>query len=346
MTPAELSPSGQSLPEEIELPERAHDIQGRVFGALTALRPVDKNQRGVLWLCECECGRHAIRTTARLQQAKKNNVESQCATCQRELYRGVLSVRADFWREFYLLHWYEHGSLYTERQLDAIEDHITEDLREMDFPVGEPLPDTSDGNGIVQPERYYEMICDEPGQTLKEIGLVFGVNRERVRQICLIAMNKLLRKHRRLLTSLFTGEFDWRAVTLEAPPEFTGCGCKRYERSAPGHIYCRSCGQVWPMDERQITGLLTKRMLQDVTIFEEEKRTCSSCGCEILATHYSSHKKRCVESSDKERASFRRNGQWPHRRQAPGDRSPCLRCGARMAWNADKKLECPFCDVD
>lgn len=34
-----------------EPPERAHDLTGKRFGALTAIRKIDK-----LWLCQCDCG--------------------------------------------------------------------------------------------------------------------------------------------------------------------------------------------------------------------------------------------------------------------------------------------------
>lgn len=34
----------------------ALDLAGRRFGLLTAVRPVGMKNRGVLWLCQCDCG--------------------------------------------------------------------------------------------------------------------------------------------------------------------------------------------------------------------------------------------------------------------------------------------------
>jgi len=271
----------QVLPEEIDLPRLAYDIHGQAFGALTALRPIGNGRRGVLWLCGCECGRHAIRTTAALRQAKKNNKEAQCIECLRELHRGRLNHRTEWYHEFYLLHWYEHGSLYTYGQLEAIERHITQDLRAIEFPVGEPPPDVLDGHGYDQPEPY-DAVSDGNNYTLSEIGVEFDLSPERVRQIFLIAARKLIHGHRRLLVSLLTGEFDWQidavknAITTkkseaeaEADPEFSGCRCKAYERSAPGYIYCCTCWRVWRVSERQARRALTEAVIRKSTIIKD-----------------------------------------------------------------------------
>jgi hypothetical protein len=260
----------QDLPEEIQLSERAHNIRGRTFGKLTALRPVGSNQRGVLWLCECECGRHAIRVTAALRSNEKEASESQCAECAQELRRGTWEAKREIWRESFLLNWYERGNLYSEGQLKSMERLITEDLREIDFPVGERPPDTTDDHGHDQPEPY-GAVCDGTEYILDEIGAEFDVTRERARQICLRAMSKLLQKHRRLFVSLLTGEFDWRSAAIEkteSEPEFKGCRCQSYDRSAPGHIYCKSCGRVWRVSEGQELRIITSTMLRRAAIFD------------------------------------------------------------------------------
>lgn len=319
MIAAEISPAGQALPEEIKLSKLAHDIQGEVFGKLTALRPVGRNRLGILWLCECECGRHAIRQTAALRRASRENMEAQCVECLHELSRGATKANAERWHEFYLAYWYEHGTLYTDNQLEATKRLIVEELRALDFPVGEPQEDEHDSHEYDQPEPY-GALSDGTSYTLDEIGLEFDISRERVRQICLNGMRKLIYKHRRLLFSLFTGEFDWASAKLEKigiAPEFVGCRHKTYERSAPGYIYCRTCWQVWRMDERQAAGLLTNTMLQKSTIIEDDTCTCPFCACEIRASHIGIHTKRCATSSDKDRAGFRRNQRWPHRKHNP-----------------------------
>lgn len=265
--------SAQMLPEEIDLPGRAHDIRGEVFGSLTALRPVGNGQLGVLWLCECACGRYALRHKAALRRAANNEQESQCLECIRELHRGRLQDNSEFLKEIHLLHWHKYGNLYTHNQLKKIERDITQKLRDLEFPVGEPQPDTIDGHGHDQQEPY-GTVCDGNEHILSEIGEFYGVSSERARQMCLGAMSKLLHKHRRLLVSLLTGEFDWRVAAIEevcAEPEFTGCRCASYANSAPGYIYCRKCGQVWKVDESRSVRILTEVMLQRAVIIKDEE---------------------------------------------------------------------------
>jgi len=261
----------QVIPEEIELSERAHDIRGSVFGKLTALRPVGSSQRGILWLCECECGRHAIRTVAALRSAVKDNSEAQCAECVQELRRGTSEDRRAIWRERHLLNWYTNGNLYSVGQLEVIKRLITEDLLEIEFPVGEAPTDTTDDHGHDQPEPY-GAVYDGVEHTLDEIGIEFDVTRERVRQISLSAMRNLLQKHRRLLVSLMTGEFEPLVSTIEkakAEPAFTGCRCQNYDRSVPEHVYCKSCGKVWRVSAGQELRIITSAMLRRATIVED-----------------------------------------------------------------------------
>jgi hypothetical protein len=168
--------------------------------------------------------------------------------------------------------------------LEGIKRSIEKDLHAIDFPVGEPPPDLLDGHGYDQPEPY-GAISDGEEYTLQEIGLEFEVNRERIRQICLIAQGKLLRKHRRLLVSLLTGEFDWRSADVEkvlaalrekevrkeeADTEFVGCRCKAYDMVVFGHVYCRACGKTWRVGEQQATRILTATLIRRSTIINSD----------------------------------------------------------------------------
>jgi hypothetical protein len=274
--------STQTLPKEIALPERAHDIRGQVFGMLTALWPINNSQRGVSWLCECECGRHAIRTTAALNKAVKNCMEAQCVACLRELNRGISKNNIEWKRELHLLHWHKYGNLYTDGQVAAIKRSVTKDLQAVNFPVGEPLPDVLDGHGYDQSEPY-GAISDGNSYTLEEIGLELNVSRERARQIGVRAMGKLLHNHRRLLVSLLTGEFDWRIDDVEkilaamgkrkeeTETEFSGCRCKTYEMVTPGYVYCRTCWKVWRVSERQAMQILTAALIRKSAIVEDDE---------------------------------------------------------------------------
>jgi hypothetical protein len=43
-------------PAFIKLPTQAKDITGQTFGRLTALGPVGRKRRKIVWLCQCSCG--------------------------------------------------------------------------------------------------------------------------------------------------------------------------------------------------------------------------------------------------------------------------------------------------
>jgi len=84
-----------------------------VFGELLALYPFDTQQRGVLWWCQCNCGRFAVRYAAELMGSRRDHRKPCCSECLAELRRGQrLQRRRDagvFWTEFFRA----HGSLYT-----------------------------------------------------------------------------------------------------------------------------------------------------------------------------------------------------------------------------------------
>lgn len=51
--------------------ERAKDIRGRRYGALTVIRPTEKRRRAsVVWECRCDCGRTAEYSYAELEYGR------------------------------------------------------------------------------------------------------------------------------------------------------------------------------------------------------------------------------------------------------------------------------------
>lgn len=258
--------------EEIELSVYMHDIRGHKFGLLTAIRPIENRRTGVLWLCECECGRFAIRSITTLRAALRDNRESQCIQCLREMRSGWFRNQKEYWHEYHLLLWLNEHKLYTDKQLEGIEREILADLKKLDFPIGEPPESQFDSHGVQQSEPYGAM-SDGTDYTLEEVGEEIGyvdeelegtVSRERVRQIEAGAMRFLLAKHGRLLKELMYGEVS---KPLKLSPDFfvqfVGCKCRQYDRSPTGlHLYCTACGKVWPMSEKLINQVLTALMIE------------------------------------------------------------------------------------
>ncbi len=78
---------------------RGHDIAGKRFGMLTAIRPVERNKQGIVWICRCDCGGLALRAVARLNRAKKEGQQSGCRLCNEEVFRGYLEAKRLGWLE-------------------------------------------------------------------------------------------------------------------------------------------------------------------------------------------------------------------------------------------------------
>lgn len=68
-------------PQFITLPKNAKDITGQRFGRLTAIGPVGKNKKGVVWLCRCDCGNTVTPLTNHLASG---NTKS-CGCLQKEI---------------------------------------------------------------------------------------------------------------------------------------------------------------------------------------------------------------------------------------------------------------------
>lgn len=122
----------QASPEiEIEiLSPRALDISGERFGLLTAMRPCSRSQKGVLWVCKCECGRLALRTAAALRSAVKDGSEPQCSRCLQGLRGGMALEWRERVKERFLLRLERGMPLWTDTDLFAMESQIRADFEE------------------------------------------------------------------------------------------------------------------------------------------------------------------------------------------------------------------------
>ena len=50
----------------MKLDVRAKDLTGKTFGKLTVIRPIDRRDRSIVWLCKCSCGNTVEAPTRRL----------------------------------------------------------------------------------------------------------------------------------------------------------------------------------------------------------------------------------------------------------------------------------------
>lgn len=256
----------QVRPQRIEIPPRGLDLTGQQFGLLRALYPVASGQRGVSWLCECDCGRFAIRVAAQLRQPG----EHQCSECVRELFQGSREASRSFWRERYMLMWAETGRFYSDTIDRVHAEQIKETCLEHGIPFGEEPLDTFDR--FEQDDDRYCTFISERTQTLKEVGEDLGVTRERIRCIQNRALRKL--KLHWLIKELWYGEPQAMPLSNpESPPSFAGgCKCRtrrKWDSVVPRVIYCRSCGRTWELSDRDIQNILTREMLDSLVTVDD-----------------------------------------------------------------------------
>lgn len=123
---------------------RGHDISGKRFGLLTALRPAGRIHGSVVWLLKCDCGGLATRTCGSLNQAMKLGSEPQCAECLSEFRNGRYHQIRQEVSAKRVLQWEDTGSLWDGWQIEQLMGEIREGLcAEFGYPLeffGEPPP--------------------------------------------------------------------------------------------------------------------------------------------------------------------------------------------------------------
>lgn len=103
---------------------QGHDIEGKRFGLLLALRPVARSKAGNRWLFQCDCGRYATRTVGAVNRAVKTGVTPACAVCNLEAQRGHFTDARSRRVAVLVEHFRRFGVLYSVSTIDAIEDDI------------------------------------------------------------------------------------------------------------------------------------------------------------------------------------------------------------------------------
>ncbi len=207
---------------EFALPNKAVDLSGRRFGALTALRPIRTDRTGVWWLCKCDCGDALERRGAALRHGVGRQ---SCRACKR--YRGPQTAGDLNWMRKV---WEMTGSLYSchgEPERVALtaqprQKHCgwmdggesdggptsnsprflpIEARRGYEFACVHCDARFSRGDGCawclepVCPKCHHACVADPDGVALAAIGAALGVGQERVRQILDQAIYKLSRPH-------------------------------------------------------------------------------------------------------------------------------------------------------
>lgn len=164
----------------ITLPKRALDLAGQRFGELTAMHPVANEQRGVLWHCECDCGRPALRYAASLMASRRDHGSPACHQCLAEARRGRALARRARYHEALLDCWERLGTLYP----------ISGGVEDIDYwgHVEEPMRFTT---VVGWNETNYRGEDDARECRLADVAELFEVSRERIRCIEVLALQKL-----------------------------------------------------------------------------------------------------------------------------------------------------------
>lgn len=172
---------------------------GEQAGKLTVESEAGRSAGGSrLWLCRCECGGEAIRSTESIREAQRMKRATCCHECLAKLRNGTVADYRERNRRAWRGLWASHGTLWSTQALANLFEAIRGDV-------------DADGGGFVErakmPVEVEEAECVRGGvelpPTLKEIGDSMGISRERVRQIEASAIRKLRAALQRLDPMLF-----------------------------------------------------------------------------------------------------------------------------------------------
>lgn len=113
---------------------RGFKLEGRQFGELTVVRAVDRRNTNILWLCRCDCGRVALRTSSILMRAETQGITPMCCMCLAELRGGhFLQLRAQLTQKLIEMYWMS-GSLYGLGFAQQFRDEMVDELVEHGIP--------------------------------------------------------------------------------------------------------------------------------------------------------------------------------------------------------------------
>lgn len=141
-------------------PHQGYKLEGRRFGELTVMRAVDRRETNILWVCRCDCGRVALRTSGQLMYSEKRHSEPMCRVCLEELRGGMFAeARAQNTQNF-VEYYARFGSLYSLSFSEQFREEMIEELEEHEIP--RPTEEAFDASVVVQPP--YSRSSPEKGQ--------------------------------------------------------------------------------------------------------------------------------------------------------------------------------------
>lgn len=120
-------------------PHRGFKLDGKRFGELTVVRAVDRRDTSILWLCRCDCGRVALRTSCQLTRAERTGSSPSCNVCLSEMRGGQILTdrarRAQGFVEMFVM----FGALYNPERESSYEEDIKAELESLGLsrPEGE-----------------------------------------------------------------------------------------------------------------------------------------------------------------------------------------------------------------
>lgn len=176
----------------VSLPRR--DFRGRRFGRLT----VESADEGG-WLCRCDCGGFAVRTSAHLVRSIGAKHGSMCRACLSALGQETLRRRNAETKQRLLAWWNEYHNLYSYdgevAEESALRAEVGAELGGWDERLS-AAPEVSESDESTTYDRTLKGI--EYAMELEEVGKAIGVCRERARVIQEAALAKCRREFYRL----------------------------------------------------------------------------------------------------------------------------------------------------
>ena len=114
---------------------------GDQYGELRIVSLLGSRRSGRVWLCACDCGQQAIRTSAALNSAVRNGRIPSCLNCANERRRGARGQNGDFWARLFR----EIGTVWPASSTERLMRRVGEDLDDeghrspADLPLKEEL---------------------------------------------------------------------------------------------------------------------------------------------------------------------------------------------------------------
>jgi len=242
--------TGQKVAVGADEVRRGFNIEGDVFGLLTAVRIVDRSRRGNVWLLRCECGQYCTRSTAKLNYAKVNGFRTGCRQCVSKFRASGFSHRHTAATKAACARFISDGTLWGFWDEWNLSNAIRSDM-EKEFGAPMEMGPFEIDSSLINGDFGEEPI--EP-MTMQEIAEQLGVSRERIRQL----VTKALRRLRRTSCLRALREFLEFNDGFSGPCITGGRACTHVRRmDASGYLRCDICGTLhgtkWKLRPQSLT---------------------------------------------------------------------------------------------